>query len=63
MTHEDAGRYAAKHGAKARPAPAVEQAVRDAIENGTITCAAAHEIAHALDVPPAEQMPDGALRI
>ena len=54
MTHKDAGQYAAKHGAETRPPPAIEQAVRDAIENGTITCAAAHEIAHTLDVTPAE---------
>ncbi|TFG93521.1 MAG: hypothetical protein E4H15_01155 [Syntrophobacterales bacterium] len=54
MAHEDAGHYAAKHGAKTRPAPAVEQALRDAIEDSTITCAAAHKIAHTLDVPPAE---------
>jgi len=54
MTHEDAGHYAAKHGAQARPAPAVEQALTDVIKDNTVTCAAAHKIAHALAVSPAE---------
>ena len=54
MTHENAGHYAAKHGAKTRPTPAVSQALRAAIKDNTVTCAAAHKIARALNVPPAE---------
>jgi hypothetical protein len=54
MTHEDAGHYAAKHNAETRPASAVEQALKGAIKDSTIACVAAHKIAHALGVPPAE---------
>ena len=55
MAHEDAGHYAAKHGTKTtRPAPAVEQALKGVIKDGTVTCAAAHKIAHTLGVSPAE---------
>ncbi len=54
MTHEDAGHYAAKHGAQTSPAPAVEQALEGVIKDGTVTCAAAHKIAHTLRVSPAE---------
>ncbi|MDD5723820.1 MAG: hypothetical protein PHY29_08810 [Syntrophales bacterium] len=54
MAHEDAGHYAAKHGAKTRPAPAVEQALRAAIEENAIACASAHKIAQTLKVAPAE---------
>ncbi|MBW2544167.1 MAG: hypothetical protein JRD43_01580 [Deltaproteobacteria bacterium] len=54
MTHEDAGHYAAKHAAGTRPAPGIEEAVRDEIKDGHITCAAIHKIAGDLKVIPAE---------
>lgn len=54
MTHEDAGHYAAKHDAETRPSPAVEKALKGVIKDDTVTCAAAHKIAHSLGIPPAE---------
>ncbi len=54
MAHEDAGHYAAKHGAKTHPAPAVEQALKGAIKDSTIGCASAHKIASDLKTTPAE---------
>ncbi|MBW2650282.1 MAG: hypothetical protein JRC66_04570, partial [Deltaproteobacteria bacterium] len=54
MTHEDAGHYAAKHAAGTRTDPGVEEAVRDKIKDGHITCASAHKIALDLEVTPAE---------
>ncbi len=54
MTHEDAGHYAAKHAAGTRPAPGIEEAVRDKIKDGHITCAAIHKIAGDLKAVPAE---------
>ena len=54
MTHEDAGHYAAKHGAKTRPAPAVEEALKGVIKDDTVTCAAAHKISQTLGVSPPE---------
>jgi len=54
MTHEDAGHYAAKHAARAQPAPEIAEAVRDKVKNGRITCAAMHKIASDLKTTPAE---------
>ena len=54
MTHEDAGHYAAKHAAGTRPALAIEEAVRDKIKDGHITCPAMHKIASDLKTTPAE---------
>ena len=54
MTHEDAGHYAAKHGAGAQPAPEIVEAVKKKITDDRITCAAMHKIARDLGVPPAE---------
>jgi hypothetical protein len=54
MTHEDAGHYAAKHprGTELNAALAAEIEKRAA--QATLTCAAAHAIAAALEVAPAE---------
>lgn len=54
MTHEDAGKYGAKHPAGTTADPALAAAVQDRAEDGQITCTAAHEIAGALGVAPAE---------
>ena len=54
MTHEDAGHYAKKHPKGTTADPKVVQAVKDAAQNGIVTCAAAHGVAADLDVPPAE---------
>lgn len=54
MTHEDAGKYSAKHPVGTTCDPATAAAVKQKSENGRITCAAAHDIAGRLVVPPAE---------
>lgn len=54
MTHEDAGKYSAKHPAGTTNDPAIAAAVKQKAENGRITCGAAHEIAIRLNVAPAE---------
>ncbi|MDO9515367.1 MAG: hypothetical protein Q7J01_04605 [Syntrophales bacterium] len=54
MTHEDAGHYAAKHGAGVQPAPEIAEAVRGKVKDGHITCAAMHKIASDLKTTPAE---------
>jgi hypothetical protein len=54
MTHEDAGKYSAKHPAGTTCHPAITAAVEQKAENDRITCGAAHEIAARLDVAPME---------
>lgn len=54
MTHEDAGKYGAKHPAGTTSDPAVAASVQERAENGRITCTAAHDIAGKLNVPPSE---------
>jgi len=54
MTHEDAGNYSAKHSPDRKPDENILNRVKGAAHDGTITCAAAHQIADALKVPPAE---------
>lgn len=54
MTHENSGHYAAKHPAGTTVSPQINKAVKDRLTDGTITCAAAHEIAQTLNVPPAQ---------
>lgn len=51
MTHDDAGRYAAKHADKTVD-PAIAQAIADKTKDDRITCAAAHAIARKLTRPP-----------
>ena len=54
MAHQHAGRYAAKHPAGTRVTPAIEQAVRNRLNNNKIACRAAHEIAASLGVSARE---------
>ncbi len=54
MTHQDAGKYSAKHPAGTVCDPVVAEAVRQKAENKRITCSAAHALAADLGVPPAE---------
>lgn len=46
------GKYASKHPPGTRVAPEVESALRENLQDGTISCAAAHRIASRLNVPP-----------
>jgi hypothetical protein len=54
VTHEDAGKYAAKHAAGTTPDPAIAAALERRAEEGTVACVAAHEIAGDLGVAPSE---------
>jgi hypothetical protein len=54
MTHSDKGHFAAKHPAGTTVAPSVEQAIKNNLKEGRITCAAAHDTAVKLGVSPAE---------
>jgi hypothetical protein len=54
MTHENAGRYAAKHPEGAKPDPRVAEALKTKIKDGAVSCAAAHRIARALNLLPKE---------
>ena len=54
MTHEDAGHYAAKHPRGTSLNAAVAAEVEKRSEQGTLTCAAAHAIAGALDITPGD---------
>ena len=50
MTHSDAGRYSAKHGAGVRPDERITGAVREKAAEGALPCAEAERIGAALDV-------------
>ncbi|MBD3309103.1 hypothetical protein GF339_22070 [candidate division KSB3 bacterium] len=54
MAHEDAGHYAAKHPAGTQLNPVIAEQVKAKIVDDRISCAAAHEIARALGVSPAD---------
>lgn len=54
MTHQDAGKYSAKHPAGTICDPVLEEAVRQHAQDGRITCSAAHNIAGRLKVSPSE---------
>jgi hypothetical protein len=54
MTHHDAGGFAAKHPQGTTVAPAVRQSVQHRLDDGAITCRAAHEIAEELGVAPGQ---------
>lgn len=54
MTHEDAGKYSAKHPAGTSCDPAIEAAVRQKAENGKVACAIAHAMAAEFRVAPSE---------
>jgi hypothetical protein len=54
MTHDDAGKYGAKHPAGTAYDPAVAAALASRAEDGKISCAAAHDIAEKAGVVPSE---------
>jgi hypothetical protein len=54
MTHEYAGRYAAKHPEGAMPDPRVAEALKPKIRDGGVSCAAVHRIAGELSLQPNE---------
>ena len=54
MTHEDAGRYAAKHSPDRKPDSALVETIGGACTDNAISCAAAHKIAVEKRVPPSE---------
>jgi len=54
MTHEDAGKYRAKHPPGTALQPDLAQALKTVARDSRVTCAAAHKIAAAAGVPPAE---------
>jgi hypothetical protein len=54
MTHEDAGRYAAKHAPGVSPDERIAVAVREKAAEGELACAGAERIGAALGVPLAE---------
>jgi len=54
MTHEDAGKYAAKHPAGTRCDPAIAAVLKEKARDGRVTCAAAHAVAGDFEVAPSE---------
>ena len=54
MTHNDRNHYAAKHPPETQLNSQIAESVKRKISNDKITCAAAHKIAHDLNVSPAE---------
>jgi len=54
MTHEDAGKYGAKHPAGTTGEPAVVAALQREAADGRLSCATAHRAAETLGVTPAE---------
>jgi hypothetical protein len=54
MTHEDAGRYSAKHPTGTVSDPAITAALTEKAEDGRVTCTAAHDIARNFGVAPSE---------
>ncbi len=54
MTHEFEGKYRAKHPAGTAPNPTIAAAIEEAVQEGSISCAVAHDVAMELEVTPAE---------
>ncbi len=54
MAHENKGHYAKKHPADRKVNPEVANALKKRISAGGISCAAAHNVANDLGIPPAE---------
>lgn len=54
MAHSDKGNYVGKHSTTTEANDTAMQAVRKTARNGTISCAAAHTIAHTCAVSPEE---------
>ena len=54
MTHEDRGHYAKKHPSNRKVDPRVAEAVKQAVREDGIPCAAAFKVVNDLGVPPEE---------
>lgn len=54
MTHLDKGHFAKKHPSDQQMKPAISERIKEKISGDAIACAAAHGIAEALEVSPAE---------
>ncbi len=54
MTHEDEGHYSAKHPHGTPADPALAAALTQTAQDGRVSCTAAHELAAAFKVAPAE---------
>lgn len=54
MTHEDEGHYSAKHPHGTSANPALTAALTERAQDGRVSCTAAHELAAAFKVAPAE---------
>lgn len=54
MTHEDAGKYSAKHPAGTAVDASIAAALEQKADGGRVTCAAAYDIAGTLKVAPSE---------
>jgi hypothetical protein len=54
VTHEDAGKYGAKHPAGTVPDDSIAAALKGRADGGRVTCAVAHSIAQTLGVAPLE---------
>ena len=54
MSHEDAGKYSAKHPAGTVCDPSIAEAIKGKAEKNRIACAVAHAIAGDLKVEPSE---------
>jgi len=54
MTHEDEGHYSAKHPRGTSSDPALAAALTEGARDGRVSCTAAHELAAAFEVAPAE---------
>jgi hypothetical protein len=54
MTHEDAGKYAAKHPADTAADPVIAAALEEVVEDGRVACTVVHDLAEELGVSPAD---------
>ena len=54
MTHEDAGKYKAKHPAGTAVDASIAAALEQEADGGRVTCVSAHDIAGSLNVTPSE---------
>ena len=53
MTHEFEGKYRTKHPAGTRPDQTIAAALQEVVQDGSISCAVAHDVATELEVTPA----------
>jgi len=54
MTHEFEGKYRTKHPAGTTPDPAIAAAIEEVVQEGSVSCAVAHDVATELGVTPAD---------